>query len=277
MTAAPAPERAATGRLCRRAALLLLALWAGAVTGAGQPNSARKGDHRTWDHGGIVRMDSTRKVIYPVFTGHEFANGGKTIAAVLRAHGAKASFFFTGDFYRKPSFAPLIRRLRVEGHYLGAHSDKHLLYASWTKRDSTLVSRTAFLTDLRNNYRAMAKFSITKRSARFFLPAFEWYNESISAWTRQEGLTLVNFTPGTSSNADYTVPSMGKGYVSSDTIIARILRYEASHSQGLNGFLLLMHIGTDPKRKDPLWEELDRLLSALEKRGYTFRKLGGRR
>ena len=127
---------------------------------------------------------------------------GKTIAGVLAAHGVKASFFFTGDFYRNHAFALLIRRLRADGHYLGAHSDKHLLYASWEKRDSTLVGERMFRNDLRNNYTAMAPFGITRHDAPFFLPAFEWYNDSISAWTRREGLTLVNFTPGTSSNAD---------------------------------------------------------------------------
>ncbi len=259
----------------RAAGALVLAIWAGAWAGrlpdqGGGPEAA---DRRTRECGGIVRLDSTRKVIYPVFTGHEFANGGKAIAGVLAAHGAKASFFFTGDFYRNPAFAPLIRQLRADGHYLGAHSDKHLLYASWERRDSTLVSKSAFLRDLRQNYGAMAPFGIARSDAPFFLPAFEWYNDSISAWTRGEGLTLVNFTPGTSSNADYTVPSMGRRYVSSDTIAARILRYEASRPQGLNGFLLLMHIGTDPERADPLWEKLDVLLGELEKRGYTFRRL----
>ena len=278
MRAASAREEPARCRLCRRAGVLLLAVLLGEGAGAAQPpggsGGAGSGDRRSWEHGGIVRLDSTRKVIYPVFTGHEFANGGKTIAGVLAAHGVKASFFFTGDFYRNHAFALLIRRLRADGHYLGAHSDKHLLYASWEKRDSTLVGERMFRNDLRNNYTAMAPFGITRHDAPFFLPAFEWYNDSISAWTRREGLTLVNFTPGTSSNADYTVPSMGNRYVPSDTIVARILRYEASHVQGLNGFLLLMHIGTDPERKDPLWEKLDVLMGELERRGYKFRKLG---
>ncbi len=39
-----------------------------------------------------------------------------------------------------------------------------------------------------------------------------WYNAQISAWTAERGLTLVNFTPGTRSNADYTTPDMGDRY-----------------------------------------------------------------
>lgn len=227
----------------------------------------------TMDEGGITRMDSTRKTIYLVFTGHEFGDGGKVIRDVLKRHRAKASFFFTGDFYRNTSFTDLIKRLKADGHYLGAHSDRHLLYASWERRDSTLVTRDQFLTDLRANYRAMRRFGIRKSDAPFFLPAFEWYNRDISRWCGEEGLTLVNFTPGTYSNADWTYPGLGKQYRSSDSILVRILRYESSHANGLNGFLLLTHFGTDPRREDKLYMKLDRLMTELERRGYTFAKL----
>jgi len=67
-------------------------------------------------HGGIVRMDTTVKTVHLVFTGHEFADGADTILAVLGRHRALASFFFTGDFYRTPLFAPGLRALRDAGH-----------------------------------------------------------------------------------------------------------------------------------------------------------------
>src|SRR4051794_33707734 len=50
------------------------------------------------ENGGIVRGPKTAKAIALVFTGHEFAEGGETILAELARHGAKASFFLTGDF-----------------------------------------------------------------------------------------------------------------------------------------------------------------------------------
>jgi peptidoglycan/xylan/chitin deacetylase (PgdA/CDA1 family) len=83
------------------------------------------------------------------------------------------------------------------------------------------------------------------------------------------GITMVNFTPGTSSNADYTTPDM-KNYVSSDTIMARIKRYERSNPSGLNGFHLLIHVGTEPARTDKLYNRLPELLTYLKSRGYRF-------
>jgi endoglucanase len=223
--------------------------------------------------GGIIRTDSTKKEIHLVFTGHEFADGGTIIRGVLKSHRIKASFFFTGDFYRDERFSGLITALKNEGHYLGAHSDKHLLYCSWEKRDSLLVDKETFQNDLLANYAEMSRFGVARSDAKYFLPPFEWYNDSISAWSHTLGLTLVNFTPGTYSNADWTHPELGSQYLSSDTIYARILRYEASRPGGLNGFLLLTHIGTDERRKDKFYFLLDNLITTLKKRGYRFTSL----
>lgn len=228
--------------------------------------------HRTMDHGAVIRMDTTAKVIYLIFTGHEFADGEETISKTLRRHSIKASFFFTGDFYRSTSFAPLIKELKRDGHYLGAHSDRHLLYASWQHRDSLLIDRQQFREDITGNYAAMAAFGIEPSAAPYFLPPFEWYNRTISEWATEYGLTLVNFTGGTSSNADYTTPDM-KNYLPSDSIVARILRMEQRSPNGLNGFLLLSHIGTDPRRTDKFYHRLDEVITSLKKRGYTFSRL----
>ena len=221
-------------------------------------------------HGGIIRMDTTRSVVYLCFTGHEFGEGGGLIADTLRAYGAPASFFLTGDFYRDPRFRSLIHRLREDGHYLGAHSDRHLLYAAWEDRDSLLVSREVFEADIAGNLHAMAELGIPPDEARVFMPPYEWYNQAVASWSTRMGLTLVNFTPGTWTNADYTVPEMGERYRSSQTIIDRLLQCEANGPSGLNGAILLMHVGTDPARVDKLYARLGEILRLLRARGYEF-------
>jgi len=223
--------------------------------------------------GALVRLDTTEKTIYLCFTGHEFAEGGEQIAATLRVQNVQASFFFTGDFYRKAAFRPLVLRLREEGHYLGAHSDRHLLYCTWEVRDSLLVTREEFVRDVRNNYAEMARFGIAEGEVRYFLPPYEWYNRSIVRWTGEIDLTLVNYTPGTRSHADYTTPDMGSSYVSSEAILGSVLHYEATQPSGLNGFILLMHIGTAPERTDKLYVQLGDLLDTLVSRGYRFSRI----
>ncbi|HRN55816.1 MAG TPA: polysaccharide deacetylase family protein [Agriterribacter sp.] len=202
-----------------------------------------------------------------MFTGDTFGDGGNRIARTLKQQNVKASFFLTGNFYRNPAFAPLIRTLKKDGHYLGSHSDKHLLYCDWYKRDSLLVTKEAFVADLQDSYTTMHRWGITKNNAAFFLPPYEWYNDSITAWAKQQGLTLVNFTPGTLSNADYTTPDM-KNYRSSDTIYRSIIAYE--QKRGLHGFILLLHIGTDAKRTDKMYNRLGNLLQYLKAKQYRL-------
>ncbi len=223
--------------------------------------------------GAIIRGNTTQKKLALVFTGDEFADGGQMISETLKKNSAKASFFFTGRFYRNSAFSSIIKTLKTDGNYLGAHSDKHLLYNDWTKRDSLFVTKAEFSADLNRNYKAMEKFGIQKQNALYFLPPYEWYNQSIANWTTDMGLKLINFSPGTRSNADYTFPEMGKSYRSTDEIYRSIIDYSKSTAEGLNGFMLLMHIGTDPKRTDKFYTRLPELISYLKKEGYDLVKV----
>lgn len=221
-------------------------------------------------HGAIVGGDLSKKEIALVFTGDEFADGGDVIRVALLKNSVPASFFLTGNFYSNPSFKPLILALKADGHYLGPHSDKHLLYADWTKRDSLLVTESQFKADLQKNYDRMASFGIQKKEAPYFLPPYEWYNSAISKWTQELSLLLVNFSPGTLSTTDYTYPEMGIRYKGSEEIYQSIMRQATEDSRGLNGFILLIHIGTDPRRTDKFYNKLDNLLAELRGRGYSF-------
>ncbi len=227
---------------------------------------------RKWtkDHGAITRGDNTKKNIALVFTGDEFADGGNFITQTLRQQKVKASFFLTGRFYRNAAFRNIVQQLRKDGHYLGPHSNEHLLYCDWTNRDSLLVTKEEFINDLQRNYAEMQKAGIKKENAGFFIPPYEWYNDSISRWTKEFGVQLINYTPGTKSTADYTYPEL-KNYRGSDEIYKSIAEYEQKNVSGLNGFILLLHIGTDPKRTDKFYKKLPELIKYLKTKGYRLK------
>lgn len=123
--------------------------------------------------GAITRGDKEKKEIALVFTGDQFADGAQHIIQVLNRHSIQASFFFTGRFYRNPNFEKSIQTLIDGGHYLGAHSDQHLLYCDWSRRDSLLVTKEVFFGDLQDNYQEMERFGISKNNAPYFLPPRE--------------------------------------------------------------------------------------------------------
>jgi len=167
-----------------------------------------------------------------------------------------------------------VQQLKLQGNYLGPHSNQHLLYCDWKKRDSLLITKEDFTNDLLVNLDIMHGAGINTGNTKYFLPPYEWYNDSIAIWTRELGLQLVNYTPGTLSAADYTTPR-DKNYRTSDVIYHSIVNYESSHPAGLNGFILLMHIGADPARTDKFYDHLPQLIQYLKQRHYQFKSIPG--
>jgi peptidoglycan/xylan/chitin deacetylase (PgdA/CDA1 family) len=213
----------------------------------------------------IVRGPADGRRLALVVTGHSFAEGATTILDELGKHQAKASFFLTGDFLANPEFRPQVRRIVRDGHYLGPHSDKHLLYCDWTADKKTLVTREQFTADVRANLDKITSLGVER--PRYFLPPYEHFNRDVARWTADMGLTLVNFTSGTRSNADYT-PEDATNFVPSRTIFDSILARERQDPHGLNGFLLLLHIGAGPKRADKFHARFGELLDTLAGKGY---------
>ena len=215
-------------------------------------------------YGAIVRSDTTRKTIYLCFTGHDFYEGFDHVLEVLKKENIKGSFFLTGNFVRNHS--KLIKEMAESGHYLGGHSDRHLLYVDWEKRDSLLISPVDIRKDILDNVRELEELGIFPK---VFMPPYEWYNEKVVEIAKEIGQATVNFSSGTRSNADYTTPEMNN-YVSSQYILTSIYEYESR--EGLNGFHLLIHPGTDPIRKDKLYFHLEGLINELRRRGYGFER-----
>ncbi|MCF4101048.1 polysaccharide deacetylase family protein [Gillisia sp. M10.2A] len=215
--------------------------------------------------GAIVRSDISEKNIYLFFTGHDQVEGFKYVLNVLNEQNVKGSFFLTGDFIR--NHADLVRDIVKDGHFVGAHSNKHLLYCDWTKRDSLLHTEDEIKTDISQNLNALKKLGI---HPKYFMPPYEWYNQRVVEIASQLNQITVNFSPGTRSNADYTTPDMAN-YISSDDILKSIYSYQSLFC--MNGFHLLVHPGTSPKRKDKFYLQLDELITKLKQEGYQFSKL----
>ena len=190
----------------------------------------------------------------------------------LDDHEIKASFFLTGNFLRNKTFKPVIKRIISGGHYLGPHSDGHLLYIPWENRDTLLVTKEQFNADLKRNLAELSKAGLKKHKPEYFLAPYEWYNSAISKWSAEMGFKLVNLTPGTGTNADYTTPAM-KNYKSSDELLKRLKKLRDRFPLGLNGALVLIHPGTDPERTDKLYMRLGEIIEYFSKKGYTFSRL----
>jgi peptidoglycan/xylan/chitin deacetylase (PgdA/CDA1 family) len=240
---------------------------------AGPPGSAPVDPSRVERvRGGVIRGPRDRRALALCYTGHEFGESLLRILDALAARGLPAAFFFTGDFLRNPRFREAVDRLVAQGHYLGPHSDKHLLYCDWTPERATLVPRDRFRADLEANLAEIERFGVARTAATHYIPPYEHYNEEIVAWSAALGLTVVSYTPGTLSAADWT-PEDHPRHRGTDEIYESIYRREREDPHGLSGFLLLMHAGAGPKRPDRSDRRLGELLDDLLARGYALERV----
>lgn len=225
-------------------------------------------DGNIYYQGGIVRTDPAARHIDFVFTAADKADGADRIISTLGEYGIKGSFFFTGEFFKK--YPKVVKRLVKEGHYVGSHSYGHLLYFPWGQPDSMSVTKEEFFEDMTKSYALLRKAGV--KDAPKFIPPYEHYNAVVSSWARQLGLQVMNYTEGTSTNGDYTTPSM-KNYYSSDFIMNKIWKCEAADPNGLSGHIMLIHFGTDAERTDKFYDRLPELIDQLKAKGYSFTPL----
>ena len=244
---------------------LLVAL----ISGAGTSSAA---DHLVRDkYGAIIRGDVNAKKLALIFTGDEYGESTEPILDALKQRKIKAGLFATGNFVRNNKFRPLLERAIAEGHYVGPHSDSHPLYASWDDPDKTLVTEAFFKKDLQKNIAGLATIgALWRKQPVFFIAPYEHYNRDQVRWSRELGISLFNLTPGCGSNRDY-IREGEPHFVSARRLYDDILACERKDPHGLNGFVLLLHLGSG--RKDPFQPMLGPLCDELLKRGYEFERV----
>ncbi len=84
------------------------------------------------------------------------------------------------------------------------------------------------------------------------------------------GYKTINYTPGTSTPADYTIPSM-KEYKTAQYLIDKLFSYENKNT--LNGAIILIHPGIEATRPEGqrLYNRLREIVDYLKGKGYSFK------
>lgn len=223
--------------------------------------------------GAIRRSGVNRKALSLIFTGGETCNCNSAVTNALDQFSVPAAMFLTGDYLRNPENHSFLRHWHSQGHYLGPHSDTHLLYATWDLPPCPLVSREEVLADLEQNLLTLTCVGLTAPEPRLFLPPYEHTTTEISRWISDSGWTVINYTPGCRTHADYLGQDHPQ-FSPADELLQGLLDYEKSDPHGLAGFMLLSHLGTLPSRTADFFADLlPELISQLHHRGYQFLSL----
>lgn len=246
--------------------ILCVAVWLAMMAKARPDNHDVTND----DHGVGIRLNDGGRNVYFVFSADSaFEGAGYALDAMLQ-RGCKGSFFLTGRFLRDTANHDVVERIISEGHYLGPHSDQHLLLAEWDDARTPLVAVDSLISDTRANLAALAHSGVDTAGVNWYMPPYEWASACHAHTVRSMGMTPIAPTPGILTYRDYTTPDMDQ-YFTSDSIHRQLLDFEATH--GLSGAIVIVHLGTHPLRKDKFYNRFPQLLDTLSARGYTMERL----
>lgn len=244
---------------------LLNAIVASAAIAAGA--TSHQTTFKTDRHGAITSIDTANPTIHLIFTADSLCEGLPHILNTLQKHHIKASFFLTGNFLRDTTHTSIINKIINDRHYVGPHSDKHILLADWDNNRTPLATPDSAIADIEANYYELSQFGINKQTSPYIVPPYEWYNKiHIDAYITA-GLKPLTPSPGIQTFRDYTTPDM-PDYHTSDSIWNQLLEYEKKHT--LNGSILIIHPGTQDIRTDKFYHRLDNLIDTLTKLNYHF-------
>ncbi|MDO4826064.1 MAG: glycoside hydrolase family 9 protein [Bacteroidia bacterium] len=227
------------------------------------------------ENGVVTRVNTGEKKVYLVFTAH-FSTGDKgrfenfdgvvPVLNTLKAKGVKGSFFPTGECFRQSRYRNAIKRIIREGHYLSAHSDKHLQLCSGKR---SLVTADSLIRDIRNMEAELGSFGLEKAQYSWMIPPYESCDAFSAYILKGLGYKLVNPTPGLVTSHDWMGPD-SPSYLSAATMVQNIKDFDESY--GLNGAVILIHAMNYPDRSadDRVYSHLDEIIDYLRGRGYDF-------
>lgn len=206
-----------------------------------------------------------------IFSADDRLEGAPSILETLKDREVKGSFFLTGTCLRMAEHKEMVEQMIEDGHYVGGHSDRHILYIPWGEDiGNTVVSADSLINDFRQNMVELEKYGVDISTLPYYLPPSERYNRETVRLIESEGQITINFTSGLRTAADYTTPDM-RNYISSQQLIDQLLEFE--EREGLNGAIVLIHPGTEPSRTDKLYLRLGEIIELLQERGYNFERL----
>jgi peptidoglycan/xylan/chitin deacetylase (PgdA/CDA1 family) len=209
------------------------------------------------------------------FDGHDLANVAEEILEILKAADVRVTMFLGGQFIRR--HPEMVRRMLGDGHEIGNHLDTHPHLTSYADngRQATRpgLSREALSAELR---RAEASFgALTGRAmAPYWRAPYGEHNAEIRAWAAEAGYRHVGWTRGAGTaedldTRDWVADRGSRLYRTRAEVASRLLGFGQQTPEGLNGGIILMHLGS-LRTADRPHEELPRVLQSLQAQGYRL-------
>lgn len=222
------------------------------------------------DYANLTRGPLGEREVFLTFDGGSTANVTAAILDILKREGVHATVFLTGEYIQH--YPDLTRRIVAEGHMVGNHtfSHPHLTTYSFNARQRTLAGVTQeFLQSQLQRTREVFSLVTGKSMARLWRAPFGEFNAQILSWAQAEGYRHVCWTPHLDT-LDWVASPADPLFKTPQQILQGLLRRDQSDPRGLDGGIVLMHLGTERESGMEADRILPDLIQSLRAKGYRF-------
>jgi peptidoglycan/xylan/chitin deacetylase (PgdA/CDA1 family) len=222
----------------------------------------------------FTRGDPTRPRMALTFDGGSLANVTLEILDILAEKGVRSTMFLTGEYMTR--FPDYVQRIVADGHEVGNHTWSHPHLTTFEENRTHLTRPEVTRDFLQQELRRAADFfqQLTGATMQpFWRAPFGEHNLEIREWAAELGYRHVGWTNGNSweqsmDTLDWVADPASPAYHTASEIYDKILA-AAQQPQGLNGAIILMHLGS-LRNGDFPHQKLPGLIDQLRSMGYEF-------
>jgi len=227
----------------------------------------------------LSRGGIERKQVALTFDGGSTDNAAPQILDILQEHNLQVTIFLTGGFVQK--FPELTNRIVQEGHEIGNHTWNHPHLTSYAadKQNVTLPNvNREFLHDQLLRAAQLFEEATGAKMAPFWRAPYGEHNAEIRQWAAELGYRHVGWTRGRNwqesmDTMDWVADTASQAYHPSEEILSHLLKMAEEETHGVNGGIILTHLGSHRQDDDHFYKVLPRLISGWREKNYAFVKI----
>lgn len=218
-----------------------------------------------------------KKNVSLTFDGGSLANCAEAILDTLLSREVKSTMFLTGEFINK--YPQIVKRIVSDGHECGNHTytHPHLTTYQLNKKHKTLPDVNEVFLDRELLQTAELFYRETgHKMVPLWRAPYGEFNSEICQWAYNAGYIHVGWRQGKSwlenlDSNDWITDPDTPGYHTPKEFLDKILSIAKSEPYGINGGIILMHLGTNRKRtEDNIHTVLGELIDSLKSFGYDI-------
>ncbi len=239
----------------------------------------KKGTKRAALSKSFTRGDVSKRAIALTFDAGAHLEESERLLDTLLSRGVKSTFFITGFYAKKYPF--IVIRVCRDGHEIANHtfSHPHLTTLEQNGMQLTLptLSQSVLAEELLKTDSILRALAEGCEISRFWRAPYGEINDELCAWGESINYNHVGWTEGVSwrtnlDTNDWVVNSTDAGFFHPRAVIEKIVRFGEKDSNGLNGGIVLMHIGT-LRKENKMVDFLGELIDTLRGLDYSLMKV----